>query len=108
MIIHKNKNYVCHLDLGMDIIKGKWKAIILCKLEDGPKRFLKLHRFVQGVSQKVLTEKLAELEQDGLIFKTIYPEVPPRVEYALTEKGKDLSSALKLIEDWSHKYYSNL
>ncbi|WP_461204867.1 winged helix-turn-helix transcriptional regulator [Clostridium sp. DL1XJH146] len=105
MLKYNNKNYVCHLDLAMDFIRGKWKSVILCHLEDEPKRFLELQRITCGVSQKVLTEKLSELEQHGLICKKIYPEVPPRVEYSLTEKGQDLLPALDALEEWSKKYY---
>lgn len=108
MLNYNNKKYVCHLDLGMDFIKGKWKAVILCHLHKGPKRFLELQRITCGISQKVLNEKLTQLEQDGLISKTIYPEVPPRVEYSLTYKGKDLFPALDLLEKWSKKYFSDL
>lgn len=108
MLKHNNKKYVCHLDLGMDLIRGKWKAVILCHLNEEPKRFLELQRITCGISQKVLNEKLTELEQDGLISKTTYPEVPPRVEYALTDKGKELFTALDLLEKWSMKYFSNL
>lgn len=108
MLQYNNKKYVCHLDLAMDLIRGKWKAVIICHLYRGPKRFLKLQRIISGVSQKVLNEKLTELEKDDIIFKTTYPEVPPRVEYALTEKGKDLYTSLNLLEQWSKKYFSDL
>lgn len=108
MLKYNNKKYVCHLDLGMDLIRGKWKAVIICHLNQGPKRFLELQRITSGVSQKVLNEKLTELDRDDLIFKTTYPEVPPRVEYSLTEKGKAIYPALALLEKWSLKYYSDL
>jgi DNA-binding HxlR family transcriptional regulator len=99
------KAYVCFLDLGVEIIKGKWKAVIMCRLEDGPMRFLELQRTLEGVSQKVLNEKLKELEKDGLIGKTTYPEVPPRVEFYLTEKGISLMPALKELEKWTSAHY---
>jgi DNA-binding HxlR family transcriptional regulator len=92
----------------MEFIRGKWKSVILCHLYDGEKRFLELQRITCGVSQKVLIEKLKELEEDDLITKVIYPEVPPRVEYFLTDKGRDLSKVLKGLEDWSRKYFSDL
>lgn len=99
---------MCFLDLGFGIIRGKWKAVILCHLADEPKRFLELQRITCGVSQKVLTEQLRELEEDGLIRKIVYPEVPPRVEYSLTDKGKELAPALKIIEEWSRKHFNEL
>ena len=74
-------------------------------LYEGQKRFLELQRITQGVSQKVLSEKLKELELDGLIEKIVYAEIPPRVEYKLTTKGLELTEAVKLIENWSIKYY---
>lgn len=107
MIHYKNKDYVCLLDLGMEFIRGKWKAVILCHLVDGPKRFLELQRITRGVSHKVLNEKLREMEEEKLISKKVYAEVPPRVEYFLTEKGRELSIPIKAIEDWSNKYYEN-
>ena len=108
MIEYKNKKYVCHLDLAMDLIRGKWKAVILCHLSNGPKRFLQLQRITKGVSQKVLNDNLRELELDGLITKTIYPEVPPRVEYELTPLGKELFPALAMIQEWAEKNFSDL
>lgn len=108
MIHYNNKKYICLLDFGMEFIRGKWKAVILCHLYKGPKRFLELQRIVKGISQKVLNEKLKELEQDELIKKNIYAEMPPRVEYYLTDKGKDITKIIKEIEDWSIKYYPDL
>lgn len=107
MIEYKNKQYVCLLDLGMEVIRGKWKAVILCHLINGPIRFLELQRITEGVSHKVLIEKLKELEEDGLIGKRVYPEVPPRVEYFLTHKGEELAVHIKEIEGWSIKYYQH-
>ena len=108
MLIYKNKKYVCLLDLAMELIRGKWKAVIICHLAKGEKRFLELQRITCGVSQKVLTEKLKELEKDGLITKVVYPEVPPRVEYFLTDMGKDLAKILENLETWSTKYFCHL
>ena len=107
MIIYDGKKYVCNIDLGMEIIRGKWKAVILCHLNDGPKRFLELQRITGGISQKVLNEKLQELQHHGLITKIVYPQVPPKVEYLLTVIGKDLFPALEMIQDWSIKHFPN-
>lgn len=101
MIEYNGKSYICALDLGFEIIRGKWKAVILCHLSESPKRFLELQRITCGVSQKVLSESLKQLEVDEIITKQIYAEVPPRVEYSLTEKGEELVPALKMIEEWS-------
>ena len=106
MIVYKGKQYVCHLDIGMELISSKWKAVILCHLNDGPKRFLELQRVVSGVSQKVINEKLKELEEDGLIQKTVYAEVPPKVEFSITQVGRELFPALDIIQKWSKKNFS--
>lgn len=108
MIIFNDKKYVCLLDLAMDFIRGKWKAVLLCHMYDGPIRFLELQRITNGVSHKVLTEKLRELEKDDLIEKIVYDENPPKVEYKLTSMGKDLTAAIKEIEKWSLKYFADL
>jgi len=88
----------------VEFIRGKWKAVILCHIDDGPKRFLELQRMTCNISQKVLNEQLKELEDCGLVKKTIFPEVPPRVEYELTEKGQDILPALRIVEKWAEKY----
>ncbi|MCR6514062.1 MAG: winged helix-turn-helix transcriptional regulator [Clostridium sp.] len=108
MINYKDKSYVCLLDLAMELIRGKWKAVILCHLDNGEKRFLELQRITPSISHKVLTEKLKELEEDDLIEKIDYLENPPRVEYLLTPKGKDLAKVLHSLEDWSKKYFSKI
>lgn len=107
MIRYQEKDYVCLLDLAMDGIRGKWKAVILCHLYDEPKRFLELQRITYGVSHKVLTEKLTELEEAGFLEKRVYDENPPKVEYQLTPKGKELAKAIKEIEKWSIKHYQD-
>ncbi|MBP2033458.1 DNA-binding HxlR family transcriptional regulator [Clostridium algifaecis] len=108
MIEHNNKNYICPLDLGFETIRGKWKSILLLNLYGSSKRFLELKRSAIGVSHKVLTDNLKQLEYDGLINKVVYAQVPPKVEYSLTKKGEELVSALTLIRSWSKKYYSNI
>lgn len=108
VIKYKEKTYICALDLGFEQIRGKWKAVILCHLDKGAKRFLSLQRMTGGISQKVLNESLRKMEEEGLISKKIYPETPPRVEYSLTLKGKELVPALKLIETWAIRHYSDI
>jgi DNA-binding HxlR family transcriptional regulator len=105
MIEYKNKTYICALDLGFEQIRGKWKAVILCHLSEGPVRFLALQRMTGDISQKVLNESLREMEDEKLIRKKVYPETPPRVEYSLTAKGQELVPALKSIENWAKKNY---
>ncbi len=92
----------------MEFIKGKWKSILLYNLYRGSKIFLELQKSIGSLSQKILSEKLKELENDGLIEKTVYAEVPPKVEYFLTDKGKELYEIIFPLENWSNKYYPNL
>lgn len=104
MLNYKKKNYFCQLDLGLEFIKGKWKALIICHLRNEPIRFLELQRRIEGITQKILTEQLKALEKEGIILRVVYPEVPPRVEYELTEKGRELLPILDSIEEWAEKY----
>lgn len=108
MVEYKGKSYICALDLGFEMIRGKWKAVILCHLSYGSKRFLELQRITRGVSQKVLSESLKQLENDEIITKRIYAEIPPKVEYLLTDKGRELVPALKMIEKWSKDQFSHI
>lgn len=108
MLTYRGKKYVCHLDLGMSLVKGKWKAVILCHLNKGPKRFLELHRITCGISQKVLMNQLQELEEDGLIHKAVLSEKPPHVEYTMSDKGKTLYPAIELLESWSLEEFKEL
>ncbi|WP_372797202.1 winged helix-turn-helix transcriptional regulator [Pontiella sp.] len=100
MIEWKGKKYHCPVEVSMDMLSGKWKCLMLWHLNDGTKRYSELERIVPGVSQKMLSQQLRELENDGLVSKTVYPEVPPRVEYALTELGKSAFPILKLMHEW--------
>lgn len=106
MVEYRDKQFVCLLDLGVEFIRGKWKAVILCHLKGEPVRFLELQRKTKGITQKMLNEQLTSLESDGLVEREVYPEVPPRVEYSLSEKGKDLVLVLDELENWSKKYFS--
>ena len=104
MINIDDKNYICSLDYAMSIIKGKWKSVIICHLNRSSTRFLELQRKLPGVSQKVLTENLKELENDKIIKKIVFPEVPPRVEYELTDTGYRLFGIITQLETWGKEY----
>jgi DNA-binding HxlR family transcriptional regulator len=84
-------------------IGDKWTALIIGLLEDGTMRFSELHHQIGGISQKMLTQTLRSLERDGLVSRTIYAEVPPRVEYTLTPLGQTLCAPLAAIRDWSEQ-----
>jgi DNA-binding HxlR family transcriptional regulator len=85
----------------LDRIGDKWTALIIGLLEDGTMRFSALQHSIGGISQKMLTQTLRSLERDGLVTRTIYAEVPPRVEYALTPLGKTLCAPIRAVREWA-------
>ena len=97
----------CKAELALKVIQGRWKLLILRELLGEIRRFSDLQRALadvqQGVSQKVLTSQLRELEADGVITRTVYPEVPPRVEYALTDLGHELVPVLDGLHAWGER-----
>lgn len=92
------------IDVTLMLIGGKWKCAILCHLLDGAKRTGELRRMMFGITQKVLTEQLRELEQDGLIRKTSTPGKVPRVEYAVTTAGESLRQVIEAMCSWGEEY----
>lgn len=92
--------FSCGLDATLRVISGKWKPLILYFLRQGPTRYGELRRAVRGVSDKMLIQHLKEMEADGLITRTDYKEVPPRVDYSLTPLGLSLAGALAPLCDW--------
>ncbi|MFJ3878184.1 winged helix-turn-helix transcriptional regulator [Streptomyces sp. NPDC090077] len=94
----------CGIAAAMAVIDGKWKVSLLWELERGPRRrFGELRRLVPGVSEKVLAAQLRELENDGIVHREVYDEVPPRVEYSLTPLGEELNGALEALGEWGTK-----
>ena len=85
----------------LDRIGDRWTVLVVGTLESGPKRFSELHHGIDGISQKMLTQTLRSLERDGLVTRTIYPQVPPRVEYELTALGRSLQVPLRALEEWA-------
>ena len=94
----------CPVETTLTLISSKWKILILRDLMPGTKRFGELKKSIGGVSQKVLTAQLREMETDGLVRRTVYPEVPPRVEYTLTALGRSLKPILDAMWDWREAY----
>lgn len=94
----------CPVATTVALIGSKWKLLILRNLLQRPWRFNELKRDLEGVSQKVLTDSLRSLEADGILTRTVYPEVPPRVEYALTDLGRSLKPILDAMVDWGSAY----
>jgi DNA-binding HxlR family transcriptional regulator len=89
----------------MEIIGNKWTALILRDLANGPKRFSELEKSVGSINPRTLSQRLDDLEQHKIVTKKSFAEVPPRIEYALTEKGKDLVPVLRQMAAWGEKYY---
>jgi DNA-binding HxlR family transcriptional regulator len=92
--------FTCGLDATLHVISGKWKPLILYFLRQGPTRYGELRRAVRGVSDKMLIQHLKEMESDGIVTRTDYKEVPPRVDYNLTPLGHSLSEALVPLCNW--------
>lgn len=108
----KNGTYNCHSDCSveaaLDVIGGKWKGVIVFQLLAGTKRFNELYRSMQGITHHMLTVQLRELEEDGVVHRTVYPEVPPKVEYSLTPFGQSLRPILLLLREWGDEYRETL
>jgi len=96
--------FECPVKLTADIIGGKWKPLILFYLEGGTRRFSHLQRLIPGMTKKMLTQHLRELERDEIIRRKVYAEVPPRVEYSLTRHGESLKPILKLMSAWGTRH----
>ncbi len=94
----------CPVETTLTLISDKWKVLILRDLMPGTKRFGELRRSVGNVSQKVLTAQLRQMEDSGLLVRTVYPEVPPRVEYTLTDLGRSLNPILDAMRNWGEAY----
>ena len=94
----------CPVEASLDVIGGRWKGVILYHLLKGTQRFSQLSRHLDGITQRVLTLQLRELEADGLVERKIYAEVPPRVEYSLTERGLTLRPVVETLFEWGVEY----
>ncbi len=94
----------CPVATTVQMIGSKWKLLILRNLLNRPWRFNELQRDLDGISQKVLTDSLRSMEADGLVTRTVYPEVPPRVEYALSELGQSLEPIIDAMKIWGENY----
>lgn len=96
--------YGCPVEATVEVIGGKWKSTLIFHLLGGPRRFNELKRRLTGVTQRMLTLQLRELERDGLVHREVYREVPPKVEYSLTEFGESLEPIIVQMRDWGVKY----
>jgi len=98
----------CPVATTVQLIGNKWKLLIIRNLLVRPWRFNELQRDLDGISQKVLTDNLRSMEADGIITRTVYPEVPPRVEYALSELGETIRPILSAMQEWGNNYKAGL
>lgn len=98
----------CPVATTVSLIGSKWKLLIIRNLMDRPWRFNELRRDLDGISQKVLTDSLRSMEADGIITRTVFPEVPPRVEYALSELGESLRPVIEDMAAWGNAYKTML
>lgn len=102
-----DKTYSCSFEITMDLIGGKWKPLIIWHLgSKGTKRFSELRKLMPQITQKMLTQQLRELESDHLVVRTVYPQVPPKVEYNLSTSGDSLMPILSLMCTWGKDYYN--
>lgn len=100
----KGKNFNNPVELSLYIIGGKWKMLIIWKLKDGSKRYGALRKSLPKVTHKMLTQQLRELEQDEIIKRKVYAEVPPKVEYSLTLLGESIIPVIDLLREWGEQY----
>jgi DNA-binding HxlR family transcriptional regulator len=104
----KTKAYHCPVEAAVDVIGGKWKAVILWWLQERTWRFAELRRQIPGITEKMLTQQLRELEADGIVARRVYATVPPKVEYSLTEYGLSLKRALRELCEWGRKHMQRI
>jgi DNA-binding HxlR family transcriptional regulator len=102
------RKYTCGLDAAIAVMGGKWKGLILFALQDGPVRFGELRRAVPGISERMLILQLREMEASGLVHREVYHQVPPKVEYSLTEFGRSLNAALAPLGEWGEEHMERI
>jgi len=103
-LVYRDKVYSCGIDLTLAVVGGKWKASILWHLAHGTMRFSELQRQFSETTRKMLTQQLRELEADDLVHREVYPQVPPKVEYSLTQRGRSIFPILKQMCEWGNQY----
>ena len=103
-MLTKEELPACRVATTVQLIGSKWKLLILRNLLARPWRFNELKKNLEGISQKVLTDSLRSLEEDGIVTRTVYPEVPPRVEYSLSELGNSMRPIIRAMEQWGLEY----
>lgn len=107
-MLTKDELPACPVATTVQLVGSKWKLLILRNLLQRPWRFNELKKSLEGISQKVLADSLRSMEADGIITRTVYPEVPPRVEYALSDIGESMRPIIKAMEEWGLDYKSKI
>lgn len=100
----ETENFICPVETALNVLTGKWKILILWYLRNGKKRFNELEKLLPRTTQKMLIQKLRQLENDGLVHRKVYPIVPPKVEYSLTEYGETIKPILKQLYLWGEQH----
>ncbi|MWC28753.1 winged helix-turn-helix transcriptional regulator [Paenibacillus sp. MMS18-CY102] len=98
----------CHYRRALEVISNKWTVLVFYELETGAKRYHYLKKQVEGVTQKMLTQTLRQLERDGLVHREVYPTVPPSVEYSLTPLGESLIEPMRMLHKWTESHYGSV
>ncbi|MED1780851.1 helix-turn-helix domain-containing protein [Brevibacillus fortis] len=104
MYLLNGKEYPCPIELAVSVFAGRWKISIICQLLQGKKRYGELKKNITGVNHKMLAEQLRELEEAGIVKREVYPVVPPKVEYELTELGKGLGPVIDYLREWGEHF----
>lgn len=107
-MINKSELPACPVEITLKLIGNKWKVLIIRDLRSGTKRFGELKKSVTGISQKVLTSNLRDMEDDGLLIREVFAEVPPKVEYTMTDLGLSMCPILDAMEKWGSDYVAKL
>lgn len=100
----KEKGVSCPVETTLAVMAGRWKVLIIHQLVDGPKRFNQLQRELGAITHRTLTQQLREMEEDGLVIRTDYSEIPPRVDYTLSPRGMTLEPILIAMEEWAYQH----
>ncbi|WP_246120521.1 winged helix-turn-helix transcriptional regulator [Cohnella terricola] len=98
----------CHYRRALEVVSSKWTVLVFYELESGTKRYGDLKRSIEGVTQKMLTQTLRQLERDGLVDRRVYPSVPPTVEYSLTPLGETLIEPMRILHKWTDAHYDSV
>src|ERR687895_1876761 len=104
----KRRGQQCPAEMTLEVIGGRWKVLIVWQLFQGQRRFSELFRALDGITQKMLTQQLRELEKDGIVHRQVYPQIPPKVEYSLTPLGESLKPIVDAMCEWGLRQHEGV